>query len=544
MGNAAELRGAIPEAARRAWIEYARVLEYAWIQYVCHGYLGASRFRAARWGQTRSGLFTLISAALLGPLLAACAVGPDYVRAPARVPENYKELKDWKVATPIDAFDRGAWWSVYRDSRLDGLLRQVEVSNETVRAAAAAYEEARALIREAQSSLFPTLSGSYIFVRSFQGAGVPITGLQPGAGYTTVYSPQAAGSWAPDIWGKVRRQIESDVAAAQASAADLASARLSAQSVLAIAYFNLLATDSLRSVIDRSIAEYRRMLTLVQAQLPSGGVSLADVAAVQTQLLNAQTLLANTSLQRAQFEHAIAVLIGRPPAQLTIARRLLPEHVPAVPVTLPATLLERRPDVAAAERVMQAQNALIGAAFAGYFPNINLSGLAGFSGNVPLPFNVSNLIWALGAAGTEPVFNGGLTGAQVDVARATYWQSVSNYRQTVLTAFQQVEDQLAAIRFLTRQVRLASEAVRAARQSIETYTSQYEVGGVTVTTLVVAQSTLLTTEMSAVSVRQRLFVASVNLIEALGGGWDTALLPSADELTRNISLLPQLPPDP
>lgn len=483
----------------------------------------------------------VILAVLLGASLAGCTVGPDYVRAPAPVPGQYKELKGWKVATPSDTVDRGPWWSVYKDKRLDELLPQVEISNQNVNAAAAAYEQARAIIREAQASLFPTLTGGYSVTRSYAGPNVPPT-VGQGVSYTTIYNPQAAGSWAPDVWGKVRRQIESNVAAAQVSAADLANAKLSAQATLAVAYFNLATTDSLRALLDKTIADYKRTLEIVRNQHTTGVVSHADEDAVNTQLLNTQAMATNTALQRAQFEHAIAVLIGRPPAELTIARRLLAQRIPTTPVTVPSLLLERRPDIAAAERQMQEQNALIGVAVAAYYPNISLSGAIGLSSSiVPLPFNVANTVWSLGAGATETVFDGGLRGAQLDAARAAYWQSVANYRQTVLAAFQQLEDQLAAIRILTQQLKEASDAVSSARRWVSSYMDQYRIGVVDLTTLLYAQSTLLSSEQSALAVRQSLFVASVILIEALGGGWDVSQLPSQAELVKGFSLLPQLP---
>ena len=497
------------------------------------------RGRATIWSPLRS----LVLLALLGSSLAACVVGPDYVAAPAPVPEQYKELKGWKVAAPNDTVDRGAWWSVYKDKLLDKLASQVEISNQNVIAAAAAYEQARAIIREAQASLFPTLTGSYNATRSYSGpSAAQSSGVQPGVStYTTIINPQAAGTWAPDVWGKVRRQIESNVAAAQVSAADLDNAKLSAQAMLAIAYFNLSATKSLRLLLDRTIAEYKATLGVVKNQVATGTVPRSDEDAVVTQLSNTQAMATNTDLQRAQFEHAIAVLIGRPPAELTIVRRYLPQNIPKIPVTVPSLLLERRPDVAAAERRMQEQNALIGVAVAGYYPNITLGGAIGLAGAVPLPFNAAYTVWSAGAAASETIFDGGLRGAQVDAARAVYWQSIANYRQTVLTAFLQVEDQLAAVRILTKQLREAEGAVRAARRTVEGYTNQYRIGVVDLTTLLYQQSTLLSSAQSALAIRQSLFIASVNLIEALGGGWDVSLLPSEGELLKGFSLLPQLP---
>jgi NodT family efflux transporter outer membrane factor (OMF) lipoprotein len=487
--------------------------------------------------------------------LAACAVGPDYVPPAAPTPTTYKELKNWKVATPSDGIGRGEWWSFYRDPKLAFLIKQVEISNQTVAAAAASYEQARAVIRQAQAALLPTLTGSYTFTRTMTGpkslsnqtgstaaivTGTPI--------YTTTYNPQLSASWDIDVWGKVRRQIESNAAAAQATAADLDNARLSQQALLATAYFNLLAADSLRDLLERTVKEYDKTLTITRNQYNAGYASgtgcctIADVALAEALVLNTEAQAINVGVQRAQYEHAIAMLVGRPPGELTIGRHLLTGTIPKIPVVVPSTLLERRPDIAAAERTMQEQNALIGVAVAAFFPDISLSGALGWVGTHPLPFNVANEVWSLGAAGTQTLFNGGLTAAQVDAARAAYWQSVANYRQTVLTAFQGVEDQLVAIRLLTQQLAVQQKAVKDARQAVDVYLNQFQAGTVALTTVVTAEITLLTDEETELTIRQNLFLASVTLIEDLGGGWDTTLLPTRKELEKDFSLLPQLPP--
>ncbi len=479
--------------------------------------------------------------------LAGCTVGPDYFREPAPVSTKFKELKGWKVATPSDQLARGPWWAPYHDPKLALLLHQVEVSNQTVAADAAAYEEARALIREAQAALFPTLTGNYTFTRTRTGPATNGTGVSTGAGalYSTTFVPQLSGSWDLDVWGKVRRQIESNASTAQADAADLDNAKLSEQAMLATAYFDLRAADSLSDLLTRTVVEYKKNLGIVQNQFNAGySVTSGDVATARAQLENAQAQLINVGVERAQFEHSIAVLIGRPPAELTIASHDLTGSIPKIPVMLPSTLLERRPDIAAAERTMQAENALIGVAVAGYFPDITLSGLLEWIGKHPLPFNVANEVWSLGAAGSEPLFNGGLTSAQVDAARAAYWQSVANYRQTVLTAFQQVEDQLAAIRILSQQLGVQQAAVKDARTAVDVYLNQFQAGTVAFTTVVTAEVTLLADEEAELTIRQDLFLASVSLIEALGGGWDTSLLPTRDQLEKDFSLLPQLPSNP
>ena len=475
----------------------------------------------------------------------ACTVGPDYRPDAAPTPTNFKELKGWRVATPGDGTDRGDWWAFYGDAKLSFLIKQVEISNQTVLAQAAAYEQARALIREAQAALFPTLTAAYNATRS--GAGSAVSGVAAGVPIGTVgntFVPQLSGTWDLDVWGKVRRQIESNAAAAQASKADLDNAKLSAQSQLALAYFNLRAADSLRDLLDRTVVEYKKTLDIVRNQFNAGySVTAADVATAEAQVFTTEAQAINVGVQRAQFEHAIAILIGRPPAELTIGRHLLSGTIPRIPVVVPSALLERRPDIAAAERTMQEQNALIGVAVAAYFPDISLSGLLEWTGTHPLPFNVANEIWSLGAAGTQVLFEGGLRGAQIDAARAVYWQSVANYRQTVLTAFQQVEDQLVAVRLLQQQLVVQHKAVQDQRRAVDVYLNQFQAGTVAYTTVVTAEILLLTDEESELTIRQDLFLASVNLIEALGGGWDTNLLPSRKELEQDLSLLPQLPPN-
>ena len=492
------------------------------------------------------------SALLLALLLPGCTVGPDYSREPAPVPTTFKELKGWKLANPNDAADRGNWWAPYRDSRLDTLLREVEISNQTVAAAAAAYEQSRAIVREAQAALFPTATAGYSVTRTRTGAlagttGGSAVGASLRTRYTTQYTAPINGSWDLDVWGKVRRSIESDASAAQASAADLDNAKLAAQAQLAIAYFNLLAADSLRDLLHRTAAQFRETYQITLNKFNAGygptatsGTTSADVALSQSQVLAIEAQELSVGVQRAQFEHAIAVLIGRPPAELTIGPRLLSGRIPKIPVALPSALLERRPDIAAAERTMQQDNALIGVAEAAYYPDVSLSASMQFIGPIPLPFSAARSIGAIGASAAQTLFNGGLTGAQVDAARATYLQSVANYRQAVLVAFQQVEDELAAIRIYTRQLAVEEQAVKNGREAVRVFTNQYRAGIVDLTTVVTAETNLLSVEETALTVRQNLFLASVNLIAALGGGWDTTLLPTQVQLMKGFSLLPKL----
>jgi NodT family efflux transporter outer membrane factor (OMF) lipoprotein len=479
------------------------------------------------------------STAILTLFLSACTVGPDYVRPSAPEPAKYKELKGWKRAAPRDDIDRGTWWSVFKDPKLESLEPEVEISNQNVAAAEATYRQSLAIIREAQAGLFPAIAFNYNVTRSHFGA--KAIGSALGTGITkTVSTLSVNGSWELDLWGKIRRTVESDVAGAQVSAADLANAKLSAQALLATAYYNLRAADALQALLDRTAAAFQRTLEITQHQYDAGTVSKADVATARAQLLNTQAQAINVGISRAQFEHAIAALMGRPPAELTIPPIPLGYRLPNIPVSVPSALLERRPDIAAAERSMQQQNALIGANIALFYPDVNLSGLFGFTGTGALAITLANEIWSGAASVAQIAFDAGLREAQVAAAVAAYQQSVATYRQTVLTAFQQVEDQLVAIRLLARQQKIADEAVKAAREELEILLNQYRAGTVAFTAVVVAQATLLTNEQSALTVRQNRFLATVALIQALGGGWNSALLPSSEALETKNPLVPRL----
>src|SRR4029077_11978940 len=489
--------------------------------------------------------------------LTGCTIGPNYSREAAPVPTHFKELKGWKRATPIDDVARGDWWKVCKDGALDTLLPQIEVSNQAVAAAAAAYEEARAVIREAQAALFPVGTAGYNVTRTRTGPLAVGSNTSAGAGsfggvtggrgaiYRTTYTVPISGTWDLDVWGRVRRQIEANTSGAQASAADLDNAKLAAQAQLAIAYFNLRAADSLIALFTSTIAEYKKTYEIVNNQYKAGfAVTLGDVATADAQIATTEAQLAATRAQRAQFEHAIAILTGRPPAALGVGPRNLAQHIPTIPVTVPSALLERRPDIAAAERTMEEQNALIGVAEAAWFPDISLSAVIQYIGPIPLPLNAARSVASIGASATQTLFNGGLTSAQVDAARAVYWQSIANYRQTVLVALQQVEDQLAAIHYLSRQVEQLRRAVADERTAVNVFLNQFRAGTVAFTTVVVAEIQLLADEEAELTARQNLFLASVNLIVALGGGWDVALLPTQRQLQRDFSLLPQLESQP
>jgi NodT family efflux transporter outer membrane factor (OMF) lipoprotein len=478
-------------------------------------------------------IFTAIAILSLAMPSGGCALGPDYLRPPAPVPHAYKELKGWKVATPRDRIDRGAWWSIYNDPELDRLERQVEISNQNVAAAEAAFRQSVALVQEARAGLFPTIGFTYNAVRSHQGSAAIGSNSNFGGsgGFTqSTVTMETTGSWDLDVWGRIRRTIESDSANAQVSAADLANATLSAQAQLATAYFNLRAADSLQTLLDKTVKEFRRTETITENEYKQGTVGRSDVLTAQTQVKTTEAQAINVGVERAQFEHAIAVLIGVPPAALTIRASKLATNIPAPSPDAPASILERRPDISAAERGIEAQSALIGVDATAYFPDISLSGFIGWVGSRAFPISVANEVWQIGATATETLFDGGARRAQLTATEAAYYEAMATYRQTVLTAFQQVEDNLSSLRILGKQQKVQDEAVTLSQQAVTIALNEYKAGTVSFTTVITAQATQLTNEQTALAVRQGRFLASVSLVEALGGGWDTGALPTMEEL--------------
>jgi NodT family efflux transporter outer membrane factor (OMF) lipoprotein len=477
-------------------------------------------------------------------LLAGCTVGPNYHRPAAIVPTHYKELSGWVVAQPQAAINRGAWWSIYDDPTLDRLASQVVVSNQTIQAAAAAYVQARALVDEARAGFYPTVSANAAVTEQSSSRG-SLSGGGTTQAFTSEpvtaanYTLEGTGAWDLDLWGRIRRQVQSSVAAAQVSAADLASAELSAQSALASDYFQLRAADELENLLQQTIAAYRRSLEITQNQYAAGVAARSDVLAAQVQLQNTEASAISVGVSRAQFEHAIAVLVGRAPADLSIPPGPLASRIPVVPAGVPSTLLQRRPDISVAERTMAQENALIGVQVAAFYPVVTLQALFGYVGT-PLSslIQLSNRIWSLGAAATQTLFEGGARTAAVAAARAAYDQSVANYRETVLTAFQGVEDQLSALRILADEAKAQEAAVASAQEAVTITLNEYEAGTVAYTSVVVAQATLLADQETALTIRQNRLLASVSLIENLGGGWSTAELPTPSQLQQFTPLLP------
>jgi NodT family efflux transporter outer membrane factor (OMF) lipoprotein len=472
-------------------------------------------------------------AVFLALILTACTVGPNYKRPTVETPAAYKEqagtdrTREWKQATPLDAANRGPWWEVYNDPLLNSLEAQIDVSNQNLKAAEAAYRAAREIVAETNATLFPTLALDSSTTRSGTG--------KPNVPMTKQYSASLGASWAPDIWGNIRRTLEGDVASAQASAADLASARLSAQSDLATNYFNLRAQDSLKQLLDTTVEALERSLKIVRDQYNAGVAARADVAAAETQLGNAKAQAINAGVRRAQFEHALATLIGKQPAEFSIPVGGLAGSVPVLPVDVPSVLLERRPDIASAERLMASANAQIGVQTAAFFPNLTLSGTGGLTGMaLSKLFQASNSFWTVGAAVAETIFDAGARSARVAQAEAGYDQSVANYRQTVLTAFQQVEDQLAALRILAEQAQAEADVVASAHEAERLALNQYKAGIVPYSNVITAQTVTLSNEQNALTVQQNRFLASVSLIGALGGGWKASELPGRDAIEPGV----------
>ena len=457
-----------------------------------------------------------VSAAVGLTVVAACAVGPDYHRPKFDASPDYKEAADWKPSEPNDVFNRGPWWEIFKDDALNQLELRIDISNENVKAAAAAYDQARALVAQARAGFWPTVGVNAGKQR----------GSTDGGRTLTTDSAGVSANWDLDIWGQIRRSTESNRASAQSSAAALAAARLSAQAELATDYFELRAQDQLQKLLDDTVVAEELSLKITESRYRFGVAARADVVSAQAQLLSSQAQQVNAQIQRGILEHAIAVLIGQQPAAFSLTSSAMRTDVPTVPAGIPSTLLERRPDVAQAERKVAAANAQIGVAISAFFPSLTLSGSEDYTGpNWSHLFLVPNRIWSVGPQLAETLIDGGLRRAQVAQARATYDISVDNYRQTVLAGFEQVEDDLVTLRVLEKQAVIEEAAVAAAREAEKLTLNQYKAGTVPYSSVITAQTTRLSAEETALAVLSSRLQASVSLIEAVGGGWDATQLP-------------------
>jgi NodT family efflux transporter outer membrane factor (OMF) lipoprotein len=470
------------------------------------------------------------SLALLTSLTAGCMVGPDYHRPAVPTPATWKELPGWTEAEPAAEGPKGDWWTAFNDPLLNDLEPLVSVSNQTVRQDYANYQAALAEVRLARSALFPTVgvTGSVTRGRSPTG-NLSSSSLSSSAGtFQSVNnsgSLEANASWAPDLWGEVRRNIESSSATAQASEATLANATLSEQIALANAVIGLRVTDANIDLLTHTVEAFQQALRVVSEQDRAGTVPPSDLVTAQTQLDTAQSSLIALGVARAQNAHAIAVLVGKNPEDLDLPHDPTLPTLPSIPVGVPSTLLQRRPDIASAERQMAAQNAAIGVAVAAYYPTISLSALDGFTQS-PLSglLHIANRVWSLGGSATETLFDGGARNAQVASAEARYDATVANYRGTVLTAFEGVENDLAGLRVLAQQADVLERAVRDATRGTEIALNEYQAGTVDYTTVSTAQTAQLNVQQTALNVQQQRLLDAASLIGDLGGGWSESEL--------------------
>jgi NodT family efflux transporter outer membrane factor (OMF) lipoprotein len=482
--------------------------------------------------------------------LDGCVVGPKYSKPSVDTPPAYKELtpadfKDtdgWKVAQPKDDALHGKWWEIFNDPQLNALEEKVDISNQNIAASMASFFAARALAKQARAQYFPTVTTSPSITNSRQPTAVSPSSTSS-VKATTDYSLPFDATWQPDLWGRVRNTVRSNVYAAQASAADLENVRLTVHAEVAVDYYELRGQDALKQLFDDTVVAYQKSLELTRALYETGIDSDEAVAQAETELESTQAQDTNLGIARAQYEHAIAALVGQPASSFSIPVQPLKASPPAIPFGVPSQLLERRPDIAGAERLMAQANAQIGIARAAYFPTLTLSGAAGLqSTSITDWFTWPSRFWSVGPALAETIFDAGLRRATVEQFRASYDQTVANYRETVLTAFQGVEDNLSSLRILSKQIQQQDTAVKSAERNLTIATDRYKLGIDPYLNVITAQTTLLTNEQTAVNLRMQQMTASVQLIEALGGGWDISHLPSPKEVVAESPQSPKSTP--
>jgi len=474
--------------------------------------------------------------------LAGCTVGPNYKRPSAPTPPafkeeppaDFKEAQGWKIAQPNDGQIKGKWWEIYNDPALNALEEQVAINNQNVLQAEAQYREARAAVGIARAALFPTVSTSPAITESRASAGSSATAASAASGVHTFYTFPIDASWGPDLWGSIRRGVTAAVAQAQSSDADLESARLLYQSELAQDYFTLHGLDSDVELLTRTAKSYEEYLVLTRNRFAGGIASDLDVAQAESQLYATQTALADLGVARAQMEHAIAVLTGKPPAELTIGAMTLKTTPPPVPIALPSALLERRPDIAASERLAAAANEQIGIAKAAFYPSLSLAATAGVqSSRLTTWLSWPSRFFSVGPSIAETIFDAGRRRAQLAQTLAAYDAAVAGYRQTVLTAFQQVEDSLSTLRVLAEESVVAEQSVKSADRALAVSTAQYKAGTTAYLTVLTAQGTALAAERTQIDLLARRLEASVQLVVNLGGGWDTSQMPTRQDVVKS-----------
>lgn len=459
--------------------------------------------------------------------LSACTLGPDYQRPDVPIAAEFKQAEGWKVAAPADSLQRGEWWTLYGDAELNALVGRLNVSNQNLAAAEAQYRQARALVRGARSQLFPTIGGSAGVTRGGQGTSSSPTlqSQSSGSGVSESYSVGLDASWELDIWGRLRRNLEANQANMQASAADLAAVRLSLQSELVQTYLRLRVMDEQQRLLDQTVEAFARSLRLTENQYRAGIVPKSDATQALTQLRSTEAQAIDLRWQRAQMEHAIAVLIGVPPSELDIAERSDIPALPQMPLALPSQLLERRPDIASAERQVSAANAQIGVAEAAWYPDLTLSASGGYrNSSFSNLISVPNRFWSLGPQLAMTLLDFGGRRASLEQAEASYDQTVANYRQTVLNSFREVEDNLVQLRVLADEAVVQQQALEAAQESLRLIENQYRAGTVDFLSVATVQTTTLNNERTNLTLLGDRLAASVQLIAALGGGWDEEAL--------------------
>ena len=473
-------------------------------------------------------------------LFKGCDKAPKYKKPPVETPpaykeltpENFKETDGWKFARPNDGAIRGKWWEMFNDAQLNALVERANSANQSVALADANFRAARAVIKESRSELYPRVTTNPSITNSRQSSSASQSAFTP-KGAVTDYSLPFDASWEPDFWHRIRNTVQANTFEAQATAGDLENTRLSVQAELAADYFQLRATDAQKQLLDATVAAYEQALELTKVQFETGIASDEDVAQAQTQLETTRAQATDLGIQRAQFEHAVAVLTGQAASTFSIAFQPLTAEPPAIPFGVPSQLLERRPDIASAERRVAEANAQIGVAKAALYPSLTLGGSAGFeSSSFASWLTWPARFWSVGPALALTLFDKGQRKAVTEQSRAIYDGNVASYRQTVLTAFQEVEDNLAALRILSVEAQQQDSAVKAAARSLELATERYKAGIDSYLNVITAQTTLLTNQRTALTLRTQQMTASVQLIKALGGGWNASELPSPKELTK------------
>ena len=487
----------------------------------------------APWRQTSC---RIVLFAIAACQLAGCTVGPKYQRPAAEVPPAYKEVGDWKPAQPNDQNLGGNWWEIFQDPQLNALEAQVNVSNQNLKAAEAQYTQARGILRYRRADYFPTVTANPVATRSKTSANrQPHSPTFNGITFNDFQIPFEL-SYQLDVWGRVRRTVESYREQAQASAADLATVNLSMHSQLALFYFQARVLDAEEQLLNSTVTQYEQALELIQNRFAGGLASDLEVQQASTQLETTRAQAIDVGVARAQYEHAVAVLIGKPPASFNLAPLPLTMPPPPIPVGLPSELLERRPDIASAERLMASANAQIGVAKSAYYPLVNLGATGGFeSGVITTLFSGPSVIWSAGPSALFTIFDVGRRRAASDQAIAAYDQAVANYRQTVLTGFQQVEDNVAALRILEHEAQTQERAVGAAQKYLELAITRYKGGVTSYLEVTTAQSAALSAEITAVNILGRRMVDAVTLVQALGGGWDRSALPARPECCGKLT---------